>query len=242
MSIIPTPVVPQLVDTNSKTMKRSNEYTHLLVIDFEATCDQPQTNLLHQEIIEFPIVIIDLTKTDEDVESHKIVPTISSREFHRYVKPVVHPILSKFCNELTGIEQEWIDRAKDWKSVWIESLDWIKNWEEDEKKISGVEVNWAIVTCGDWDIQSMLPRQMALTFTAENQHPIPLNFQQWINVKKLFTGFYKTKSSGMTGMLRSLKLPLEGRHHSGIDDSRNIARIVKRMLEDGCVFEITGRL
>ena len=33
----------------------------------------------------------------------------------------------------------------------------------------------------------------------------------------------------------SLGLALEGRHHSGIDDSRNIARILQRMIADGYV-------
>jgi hypothetical protein len=38
---------------------------------------------------------------------------------------------------------------------------------------------------------------------------------------------------GMAGMLASLRLPLVGRHHSGIDDARNIAAIVKALAERG---------
>ena len=34
-------------------------------------------------------------------------------------------------------------------------------------------------------------------------------------------------------MLTTLKMDLEGRHHSGIDDCKNIGRIATRMLEDG---------
>lgn len=33
----------------------------------------------------------------------------------------------------------------------------------------------------------------------------------------------------MAAMLNILKLGLEGRHHSGIDDCKNIARIVERL-------------
>ena len=33
----------------------------------------------------------------------------------------------------------------------------------------------------------------------------------------------------MVGMLEYLGLQLEGRHHSGIDDSRNIARILAKL-------------
>uniref|UniRef100_A0A7S4KAW0 Exonuclease domain-containing protein n=2 Tax=Odontella aurita TaxID=265563 RepID=A0A7S4KAW0_9STRA len=39
----------------------------------------------------------------------------------------------------------------------------------------------------------------------------------------------------MAGMLRELGMELRGRHHSGIDDCRNIARICERMLKDGWV-------
>ena len=42
------------------------------------------------------------------------------------------------------------------------------------------------------------------------------------------------KPAGMAGMLRALDLELVGRHHSGIDDARNIARIVITLLAKGC--------
>ena len=37
----------------------------------------------------------------------------------------------------------------------------------------------------------------------------------------------------MVGMLQYLKLKLDGRHHSGIDDTRNIAKIMIKMIKDG---------
>jgi len=40
-------------------------------------------------------------------------------------------------------------------------------------------------------------------------------------------------------MLEHLHLRLEGRHHSGIDDCRNITAIAKKMLQDGFVFSLT---
>ena len=42
---------------------------------------------------------------------------------------------------------------------------------------------------------------------------------------------------GMTSMLKSLDLELEGRHHSGIDDAKNIARCAIGLMERG--FEFT---
>ena len=37
-------------------------------------------------------------------------------------------------------------------------------------------------------------------------------------------------------MLDELNIKLEGNHHSGIDDSKNIAKICLKILEDGGVF------
>lgn len=69
---------------------------------------------------------------------------------------------------------------------------------------------------------------------------VPSPYCQWINIKFPFSEKYKTKPLGMAGMLTRLKMDLQGRHHSGIDDCRNIARILKKMIEDGVVLEQTS--
>ena len=40
----------------------------------------------------------------------------------------------------------------------------------------------------------------------------------------------------MTDMLEELELELQGNHHSGIDDSKNIARCVISLLQKGFLF------
>ena len=50
-----------------------------------------------QEIIEFPVVIIDVKQ--------KAIKAV----FQTYVKPVLDPQLTPFCTELTGITQEQVD-------------------------------------------------------------------------------------------------------------------------------------
>ena len=60
-----------------------------------------------------------------------------------------------------------------------------------------------------------------------------------MNIKELFPapegwkGKGKYRARGMTDMLDSLGLELEGRHHSGIDDTLNIARVVVELLQRG---------
>ena len=81
-----------------KSMDVKQDFDYLCVLDFEANCDD-KSKLDVQEIIEFPIVLVD-TKTFEVVD-----------KFHTYVKPEVHPKLSSFCTELTGITQDKVDNG-----------------------------------------------------------------------------------------------------------------------------------
>jgi inhibitor of KinA sporulation pathway (predicted exonuclease) len=52
-----------------------------------------------------------------------------------------------------------------------------------------------------------------------------VNNESVYNVKKI-----KTHVHGMEDMLKKLDMELEGRHHSGIDDTKNLARIVMKLL------------
>lgn len=45
----------------------------------------------------------------------------------------------------------------------------------------------------------------------------------------------------MITMLRQLEIPLLGSHHLGIDDAKNIARVLQRMLLDGAILQITAK-
>ena len=50
------------------------------------------------------------------------------------------------------------------------------------------------------------------------------------------------KPVGMAGMLKTLKIKLEGRHHSGIDDCKNIAKIVLNLMGKQVTMKATGCL
>ena len=41
-------------------------------------------------------------------------------------------------------------------------------------------------------------------------------------------------------MMSQLKIPMVGSHHLGLDDTKNIARVLIRMLADGAVLPITA--
>ncbi len=67
----------------------------------------------------------------------------------------------------------------------------------------------------------------------EKRLPIPSKwYGQFINIKDMYQQCYNRKGYGMKSMLDALHLSLDGRHHRGIDDSRNIAKILQCIVND----------
>ena len=61
----------------------------------------------------------------------------------------------------------------------------------------------------------------------------PAYFDKWVNLKQLFADHYKVRRCKIAKMLERHGMRFEGRLHSGIDDSRNIARIAAQLVRDG---------
>ncbi|OWF35558.1 ERI1 exoribonuclease 3 [Mizuhopecten yessoensis] len=197
---------------------KPQNFQYFLVLDFEATCDDNK-KLHPQEIIEFPVVMLNAeTLATESV-------------FHEYVQPRVHNRLTHFCTNLTGIIQEMVDGQDHIEDVLKKYDNWM------EEKLLSKGHTFAFVTCGDWDLKTMLPSQCDY-FNIKK----PSYFNQWINIKKEYAAATSKYPRGMPAMLEGLSLDLEGRHHSGIDDSKNITRVVVELLKKGHVFKMTGRL
>lgn len=260
--------------------------THLIVLDFEATCDDAAPPS-PQEIIEFPSVMLDASTLD-------VVD-----EFESFVRPVHHPKLTRFCTELTGITQADVDAAPTFPEVLDAHLAWLRSHglpvelddpftpvgssshegggasdELAEALALGVgsssrgdrsdeltdplapgvvpssrdsaydepeTLPYAIVTCGDWDLQTMLPAQLCASDPPF--HRVPPPYRRWINVKVPFKAWQPRKgAAGMARMLELLGLELEGRHHRGIDDCRNIAKIVRALVARRQVMQPTTEL
>jgi len=196
---------------------------YFVIIDFEATCDSVNPPA-PQEIIEFPSVLVNARTLE--IEG----------EFEAFVKPVYHPILRPFCTELTTITQEQVDSAEPFNTVYQNHQKWIQGYG-----LSLVNTNkpcWSFVSCGDWDFISMFPTQLMASHIEE----IPYCFTNWINIKKWFCEFTGKPSMGMEGMLRYLKIPLTGTHHRGIDDCRNIAKILIHLCKNNVIISKTSLL
>lgn len=102
--------------------------------------------------------------------------------------------------------------------------------------------NFIFVTCGDWDLRTMLPAE----YKNKDLGNPPEYMKDYINIKVPFAKFIlrsndHRRSGGMAKMLKVLELELDGQHHSGIDDAKNIAKIAITLLEKGCALNQTGR-
>uniref|UniRef100_A0A8D0WBL2 ERI1 exoribonuclease family member 3 n=1 Tax=Sus scrofa TaxID=9823 RepID=A0A8D0WBL2_PIG len=132
--------------------------------------------------------------------------------FHMYVQPVVHPQLTPFCTE----------RVDEWMA---------------KEGLLDPNVKSIFVTCGDWDLKVMLPGQCQYLGL-----PVADYFKQWINLKKAYSfAMGCWPKNGLLDMNKGLSLQHIGRPHSGIDDCKNIANIMKTLAYRGFIFKQTSK-
>jgi inhibitor of KinA sporulation pathway (predicted exonuclease) len=176
---------------------------YYLVLDFEANNDRDSRYVV-KEIIEFPVIKV----------NSRTLQTES--EFHTYVQPTAYPRIDPFITELCGITQDKVDGKPELPVVLVQFDAWMKS-----EGLLKEGVKSCFVTCGDWDLKTALPTNCDYLKLG-----YPDYLKRWINIKSCFETTMKKRAGGMEGMLRDLGLRLDGRHHSGIDDSRNIAKIL----------------
>ncbi|XP_041474047.1 ERI1 exoribonuclease 2-like [Lytechinus variegatus] len=215
--------------TKSKGAQKSRTcqtFTYLIVIDFESTCwkDKKNTN---QEIIEFPAVL--LNATNGQLES----------EFQQYVMPDEHPILSDFCTEFTGISQEQVENGVPLFICLNKFTSWLKRIESEKnvaynRSTDDTKKLCTFVTWSDWDLGVCLHYECQ-----RKQLYKPSTLNHWIDARAVYRNFYQRKPKGLNGALQEVGIEFSGRQHSGLDDAKNTARLVWRMIQDGCHFKIT---
>ncbi|NXC96948.1 ERI2 exoribonuclease, partial [Certhia familiaris] len=169
--------------------------------------------------------------------------TIES-EFHTYVQPQEHPVLSEFCTELTGITQNQVDEGVPLNICLSQFLKWIQKIQKEKKIIFSTDSQsnseakaCTFVTWTDWDLGVCLHYECK---RKQLRKPDILN--SWIDLKATYRAFYNRKPKGLNGALQDLGIAFEGREHSGLDDSRNTARLAWRLICDGCVLKVTKTL
>jgi inhibitor of KinA sporulation pathway (predicted exonuclease) len=175
----------------------------IIIIDLEATCWQGAIPSGQQnEIIEIGVAVL-YTETGEISKNKGIL-----------IKPQ-HSSVSQFCTELTTITQDLLDQNG---VSFEEAIDLLTD------EYNPDLYTWA--SYGQYDL-NMLKKQCK-SFGI----PYPMG-EAHINVKEYFTEkFGLVKPTGMNGALALLNIPLEGTHHRGIDDAKNIAKIMHWCLKN----------
>jgi 3'-5' exoribonuclease 1 len=193
-------------------------FDYFLVLDFECTCDKDLPEYPH-EIIEFPVVVV-------EARFRRIVA-----EFHSYVKPVINPRLTEFCKRLTGITQEQVDAAPSLTAVITAYRAWLE-----ETLPRGA--SFMFVTDGPSDMWTFMC-EMAVK---RDGISFPPEFFEFIDIKKSFHFKKGIKRAKLPKMMEVLGLKPEGSLHSGIDDARNIARVLIALMDLRCGFHFTAKI
>jgi inhibitor of KinA sporulation pathway (predicted exonuclease) len=172
--------------------------SYYLVIDVEATCsDDESIPRSESEIIEIGAVLVDGLTFD------------AIDEFQSFVRPVRHPRLTPFCIELTTIRQIEVEIARHFPDVMRELLIWVRPYHH-------------VLFCS-WGKYDRIQFERDCRF-----HRIRYPFgKSHLDLKSAFAKRQALRHPvGMSTALRSVRLPLRGIHHRGIDDARNIARLL----------------
>ncbi|KAI9018930.1 ribonuclease H-like domain-containing protein [Hyaloraphidium curvatum] len=202
--------IETLLRTRLDSEKRhSREF--LAVLDVEATCEENRGFDYDNEIIEWPVVLL-CGRTNAVVA-----------EFRSFVRPTVKPELTEFCVKLTGITQDVVYAAPPFTTVLEDFQSWLRTFDP----TPGFE-NILFVTDGPWDLRDFLRKQC---LTSKIKRPRFMN--EWCDLRTAFSEARKTPRLNLDGMLTNLGLTFAGKPHCGIDDARNIARIVQHLVDAG---------
>lgn len=177
----------------------------LIVVDLEATCSDRSNSPQYREAIvprhEMEVIEIGAVKCDP----RTLAPLA---EFQTFVRPVRHPFLTRFCRDLTHIRQEDVQAAPTFPAA-IAALG----------AFAGAGA--AFCSWGDYDWFQLVQDARYHRCALPN-----FDLEARLNLKAEFATRQGCRPMGMAGALRRAGLPLQGTHHRGIDDARNIAALL----------------
>ncbi|WP_240642436.1 3'-5' exonuclease [Nonlabens xiamenensis] len=175
----------------------------ILVIDLEATCWENRPEYQRQHS-----EIIEIGVALLDVRTGTI-----SKNLGILVEPYKSEI-SPFCTQLTTITPEMVTK----EGVSLEDA-----YELLLDEYESHELTWASYGAYDKGMIERQSKKWSLHNPLTNKH---------INVKAEFAKTKKSKPMGMDRALKSIGIQLEGTHHRGVDDARNIAKILRWILNN----------
>jgi len=174
---------------------------YLNVIDVEATCWDGPTPP---------------GETNEIIEIGVCVVDLHERRRVDRAGILVRPERSRvsdFCTRLTGITQSEVNAGVSFREACLEL----------ERSFRSASRAWA--SWGEYD-RRQFERQCGAA-----RVPYPFSARH-TNAKLAFQHAHALRTKlGMDGALAHARLPLQGRHHRGVDDAWNIAALVLHLIE-----------
>ena len=133
-------------------------------------------------------------------------------EFQSFIKPVRHRALTDFCKQLTTISQAQVDSAPQFLAAMKSVTDWLADFED-----------YVFCSWGNYD-------RNQINQDCEFHNTTSPFGEEHINIKKEVAETLGVKKQmGISGALKRLHMDFVGTPHRGIDDVRNIARIVQKV-------------
>ena len=169
----------------------------IFIVDVEATCWE---NRGHYTIDQTEIIEIGCVLATPD---GKVLD-----EFCTFVRPVMDPILSDFCTQLTSINQGEVDEAPSFREAMHIFDAWIAG-------RPGVWGSW-----GNYDHRAFASMEQRFLSDAT------FLGMQHVNLKKAWKKTTGHPRTGLRSALAFHNLEFLGTHHRGIDDARNMARLL----------------
>ncbi|MFY8351631.1 exonuclease domain-containing protein [Pseudoalteromonas sp. SSM20] len=181
-----------------------NDYRHIVVVDIEHTCAMDGSIPPEErETIEIGAVLLDTC-------SLQIID-----EFSCLIRPVIHPKLSKFCTELTGITQSELDVAEPFPKLFANFIDWLPS-----------DAEYIFATWGAYDLVQLnidCASHGMPEFSPSTTLNLKIAFKEARNLKK---------KVGLKRALEIANLSYEGNHHRALDDAKNTAKLLPLIFND----------
>ena len=175
-----------------------------IIYDLEATCWPHRPEDRRQETIEIGAVRVN--RYGE-----------ATGTFSRFVRPVVHPMLSPFCKELTSIDQPQVNRAEEFPEVIEDFQDWIGLFDGED---------YVLCSWGGFD-KKMFIRDCQLHDLEDDWVDPHVNLkQQYRRLKNL------RKPQGLHKTVEREGFEFEGIHHRAISDAVNLAKVFVKYMEE----------
>lgn len=197
---------------------------HNIIFDLEATCwddRRPEADIPKEGTPEYAQFILETYWQNNDMETiqigavkvhYKTMDIIS--EFNIFIKPVIHPILSDFCINLTNIQQSTIDTSGvQYREAFEKFVDWADN--------PRTYIGWG---GGDYTLLhtdcSRHHKRTKETFRCFPRY-------KYVNGKSLYQYWVGIRSKSLKLSVNRANIKFEGEQHDALVDAKATVKVLR---------------